>query len=79
MNDAALPSTTFVIRFWLERSVGGARWRGTIEHIPSGRRGAFLGLGELLRYFHQFDIHLNDLDLFKREGKEGEREPDANC
>ncbi|OGO38049.1 MAG: hypothetical protein A2W35_21650 [Chloroflexi bacterium RBG_16_57_11] len=79
MKDSAKPSTTFIIRFWLERSVSEVRWRGTIEHIPSGRRGVFLGLRDLLGYFRQFDIQLNDLDHFRLEGKEGRGEPDANC
>jgi hypothetical protein len=34
--------STFVVRFWQEWSAAGPRWRGRIEHIPSGKSTAFL-------------------------------------
>jgi hypothetical protein len=59
--NKSLPSTiTFVLRFWLERSVSETRWRGSIEHIPSGKRSEFLQADELLRFFRKFEIRLND-------------------
>lgn len=32
---------TFVVRIWPEWSLSGARWRGRIEHLQSGRALAF--------------------------------------
>lgn len=31
---------TFVLRLWQEWSESGLRWRGWIEHLPSGEREA---------------------------------------
>jgi hypothetical protein len=48
-----VPATsTFVVRFWQEWSAGGSRWRGRIEHIPSGTSVAFLD-GEVMWQFIQ--------------------------
>jgi hypothetical protein len=62
MNVSSLPANTFVLRFWLERSISGARWRGRIEHIPSGERSEFLRVEELLKFFQKFQIMLDDTD-----------------
>jgi hypothetical protein len=58
MNAPGSPPNTFVLRFWLERSLDGARWRGSAEHIPSGARRDFLQLAELLDFLAGFHIHL---------------------
>ena len=64
--NASTPSTnTFVLRFWLERSAAGARWRGSIEHIPSGERGMFLRVEELLRFLRKFEILLDDANCIQ--------------
>ena len=63
-----VPSTnTFVLRFRLERSIVGARWRGSIEHIPSGERSEFLRVEELLKFFRKFEILLDDTDSFQNK------------
>lgn len=58
MNTPGSQPNTFVLRFWLERSLAGARWRGSAEHIPSGARRDFLQLAELLDFLAGFHIHL---------------------
>jgi predicted ester cyclase len=50
-------TTTFVLRFWREWTGSEARWRGRIEHVQSGRRSDFLGVGELLGFLEGFGIH----------------------
>lgn len=35
---------TFVIRIWYESSLDATRWRGRIEHLPSGKHAAFIDL-----------------------------------
>jgi hypothetical protein len=69
MKESLPPSTLFVLRFWLERSITGTRWRGRIEHIPGGSHGEFLGIKELLGFLQRFGIALDDTGLFER--KEG--------
>ncbi len=62
-----MPSAiTFVLRFWLERSISAARWRGSIEHIPSGDRSEFLRVEELSKFFRKFEISLDDSDSFQK-------------
>ena len=43
-------ASTFIIRFWLERSAAGSRWRGRIEHVESGESTAFLTTGRMLEF-----------------------------
>lgn len=47
---------TFVVRFWREASAGEVRWRGRIEHVPSGEGAAFLDAEGMLRFLRQFGI-----------------------
>jgi hypothetical protein len=69
MKESPPPSTMFVVRFRLERSISGTRWRGSIEHIPSRNHSEFLGVKELLRFLQEFEIILDDTDQFmKKEG-----------
>jgi hypothetical protein len=49
-------TTTFVVRFWREWTGAEGRWRGRIEHVQSGRRSDFLGVGELLGFLEGFGI-----------------------
>ena len=51
-------ATTFVVRFWHERSGAESRWRGRIEHIGSGRRQDFLHLEEMLGFLQQMGVTL---------------------
>jgi hypothetical protein len=71
MNASSLPVSTFVLRFWLERSISGARWRGSIVHIPSGERSEFLHVEELLIFIQKFQILLDDIDRFQQQTKKG--------
>jgi hypothetical protein len=48
--------TTFVVRFWQEWSAGGPRWRGRIEHIPSGKATAFLHEEVMWQFIQSFGI-----------------------
>jgi hypothetical protein len=50
--------STFVVRFWQEWSAGGARWRGRIEHIPSGRSVAFLDEEVMWQFIQNFGIRV---------------------
>jgi uncharacterized lipoprotein YajG len=51
--------STFVIRFWQEWSAAGSRWRGRIEHIPSGRSTAFLYEEVMWQFIQSFGIMVN--------------------
>jgi hypothetical protein len=52
--------STFVLRFWQEWSVGGPRWRGRIEHIPSGKSTAFLREEVMWAFIQSFGIVVDD-------------------
>jgi len=52
--------STFVVRFWQEWSAGAARWRGRIEHIPSGRSAAFLDQEVMWEFIQSFGIIVDD-------------------
>ena len=65
MNQIIIPTTTnatFVIRFWHETTAGEARWRGSIEHVPSGEAIAFMDFETMLRFLQRFGIRAGDLD-----------------
>jgi hypothetical protein len=51
---------TFVVRFWHEWSAGGPRWRGRIEHIPSGRSAAFLDEEGMWQFVQSFGVALDN-------------------
>jgi hypothetical protein len=53
---------TFVLRFQRERTVGEARWRGSIEHVPSGEAIAFMDFETMLCFLQRFGIRAGDLD-----------------
>ena len=63
---------TFVLRFWEERSISTVRWRGNIEHIPSGERSEFLRIEELLKFFRKYEILLDETENFQDKTKNGE-------
>jgi hypothetical protein len=50
------PTSTFVVRFWCEWSVAGARWRGQVDHVQSGESARFLDLEDLLEILQHFGI-----------------------
>jgi hypothetical protein len=62
MSESPPLLLTFVIRFHLEHMASGTRWRGFIEHIPSGEHRAFLGLDGLLMFLQRFGICLHNIE-----------------
>lgn len=54
------PISTFVVRFWQERSAVGPRCRGRIEHIPSGKSAAFLHQEVMWEFIQGFGIMVDD-------------------
>jgi hypothetical protein len=51
MNDAApVPEHLFVVRLRSEGDDDRERWRGYVEHIPSGRRLHFADLVDLMDF-----------------------------
>ena len=53
---------TFVLRFQREITAGEARWRGSIEHVPSGEAIAFMDFERMLRFLQHFGIRAGDHD-----------------
>lgn len=56
----ATPMLTFVLRFQRETIAGEARWRGSIEHVPSRERAAFLEIDDMLSFLQRFGIPIED-------------------
>jgi hypothetical protein len=54
------PVSTFVIRFWRERSAVMPRWRGRIEHVQSGQSTTFLVLDAMLDFMRRFGAMVDD-------------------
>jgi hypothetical protein len=52
--------STFVVRFWQEWSAAGPRWRGRIEHVPSGKSAAFLHQEVMWEFIQGFGIVVDD-------------------
>ena len=50
------PASTFVVRFWRERSAAGSRWRGRIEHVQSGESASCLDLESILAFIQHLDV-----------------------
>ena len=62
MIESMVSANTFVVRFRLERSNSGARWRGSIKHIPSGEHCEFLHIDEMIKFFQKFQINFDEED-----------------
>ncbi|GAA5785139.1 hypothetical protein GCM10007860_30600 [Chitiniphilus shinanonensis] len=46
-------TASFIVRVWRERGeyeTGPGEWRGSIEHVQSGRKGFFRDLGSMERF-----------------------------
>jgi hypothetical protein len=65
------PTSTFIVRFWLERSAAGSRWRGRIEHVESGESAAFLTLERMLEFMQGTGVTVTCL----RQPRMGEHPP----
>jgi hypothetical protein len=50
------PASTFVVRFWFERSAPAGRWRGRIEHVQSGQCAWFVELKGILEFVRGLGI-----------------------
>jgi hypothetical protein len=61
--------STFVVRFWQEWSAGKARWRGRIEHIPSGSSVAFLHADAMWAFVRSFGVAVDDTDQSRAVGR----------
>lgn len=60
------PASTFIVRFWFERSAVGSRWRGRIEHVQSGEIATSLELREIMDFIQQRGImvdHSNEHEM----------------
>jgi hypothetical protein len=69
--SAGSPVSTFVVRFWRERSRGEVRWRGRIEHLQSGDNASFLDLESLLEFVRGVGVMAeNEGTLAPPEGAE---------
>jgi hypothetical protein len=42
------PASTFIVRFWWDRSGDESRWRGHIQHVQSGECASCLDLEGIL-------------------------------
>ena len=51
-----MPVSTFIVRFWHERSASGTAWRGRITHSQSGEGASFLQLRDMLAFMHRLGI-----------------------
>lgn len=58
--SAGSPVSTFVVRFWRERSRGEVRWRGRIEHLQSGDNASFLDLDGLQEFVRRFGVMVHE-------------------
>lgn len=50
-------TASFIVRIWCEPNELGAasgEWRGSIEHVPSGRRGFFRDLGAIGQFMKPY-------------------------
>jgi hypothetical protein len=54
------PTSTFVLRFWCDRSATGSRWRGRIEHVQSGQRAEFVEFEGILEFVRAFGVMAED-------------------
>jgi hypothetical protein len=58
--SSSTTAATFVVRFWRETTASGTRWRGSIEHVPSGEQAAFLEIDAMLSFLRRFGVTLQD-------------------
>lgn len=59
-SPASVPVSTFVVRFWLDASARGARWRGHVTHVQSGGRTSFLDLDALAAFVRAYGVMISD-------------------
>jgi hypothetical protein len=64
MHSSAPVTTmlTFVLRLQRETTAGEARWRGSIEHVPSREAIAFMDFETMLRFLQRFGIRAGEQD-----------------
>ena len=59
----APPASTFIVRFWWDRSGGESRWRGQIQHVQSGECASCLdleGILDFIQYLGLMTDHLGE-------------------
>jgi hypothetical protein len=59
----------FIVRFWREESdsAPGGQWRGSVEHIPTGRRTHFVSL-EVLDTFISQQLNNEAAETINQDG-----------
>lgn len=53
MDSFELNSHSFIVKVWVEENVDGGIehiWRGTVTHVPSGRRGSLKNVDDIARF-----------------------------
>ncbi len=55
------PASTFVVRFWWDRSGDESRWRGRIEHVQSGESASCLDLESILAFIQDLGVMADHL------------------
>lgn len=55
------PASTFILRFWWDRTDGESRWRGRIEHVQSGESASCLDLEGILRFIQDLGVMADTL------------------
>jgi hypothetical protein len=56
------PASTFIVRFWWDRSGDVSRWRGQIQHVQSGESAAFLDIEGMLGFVRDIGIAVSNLE-----------------
>ncbi len=58
LSPAEPPQNIFVVRFWWEwsenESPSNTRWRGRVEHLPSGEGVTFFEMRQLIIFIQRF-------------------------
>ena len=61
-TSPAPPASTFIVRFWRDRSGDESRWRGQIQHVQSGECASCLDLVGILRFIQDLGVMADNLD-----------------
>ena len=57
----APPASTFIVRFWRDRSGDESRWRGQIQHVQSGECASCLDLEGMLDFIQDLGVMADNL------------------
>jgi hypothetical protein len=59
--SSTLPASTFIVRFWRDRSGDESRWRGQIQHVQSGESASCLDLETIVDFIQRLGVMTNAL------------------